>query len=354
MTEVVSILESALEYQLGLHSSDATHNPNESTSYEQGNTRQEKSDLTTTTSPLIITQFSQVLVCIVCDMNSRVWEVFDPVRNKWMRLPEITTDRDIFNYSRKNYLAVGSELLVFGRQRFRFANWKYSLVQQNWSKCDGMHHPRCFFGSGTLGSIAIVAGGSDQNGNILNSAELYDSSSGSWERLPNMHSPRTSCAGFFMDEKFYVVGGITADSFDCGEEFDLKTKKWRKIDGMFPYKNTVADGRSLVAVVSNELYAVDILSNMVIKYNKKENSWEVLGRLPARAALFHGCGIAFKACGEGLLVVGAKKRRQRKAIFLNYWSPKCGVKNGGILDWKVIGVKEDAGTFVYDCAVIGG
>ncbi|KAI3509483.1 hypothetical protein L1887_24787 [Cichorium endivia] len=275
---------------------------------------------------------------------------------KWMRLPEIPTDQDIFNSSDKKSLAVGSELLVFGREQFGFATWKYSLVQQNWSKCDGMHHPRCLFGSGTLGSIAIVAGGSDQNGNILNSAELYDSSRGSWEMLPNMHSPRTICGGFFIHEKFYVLGGgSTNDSLTYGEVFDIKTKKWRKIYDICPNVTMAGDGHPLVAVVSNELYlyGVQKLSNMVMKYNKTTNSWEALGRLPVSMELFRGWGMAFKACGEGLLVVGGQKRPQGKTIVLNYWSPKSRVKDGGNLDWKVIGVKEHAGAFVYDCAVMG-
>ncbi|KAI3753055.1 hypothetical protein L2E82_25099 [Cichorium intybus] len=307
----------------------------------------------TTNSPHI-TKSSQVLVCIVCSSDSRVWDAFDPVTKKWMRLPEIPTDQDIFNHSDKKSLAVGSELLVFGREQFGFATWKYSLVEQNWRKCDGMHRPRCLFGSGTLGSIAIVAGGSDQNGNILKSAELYDSSRGSWERLPNMHSPRTLCTGFFIHGKFYVIGGGSSnDSSTYGEEFDIKTKKWRKIDDVCPNVTMAADGHPLVTVVSNELYGVEKLSNMIMKYNKRNYSWEVLGRLPVRADLFHGCGIAFKACGEGLLVVGGERRPLGEAIVLNYWSPKSGVKDGGILDWKVIGVKEHAGAFVYDCAVMG-
>ncbi|PWA69021.1 Galactose oxidase, beta-propeller [Artemisia annua] len=235
-----------------------------------------------------------------------------------------------------------------------FAIWKYSLVRRDWVKCEGMNHPRCLFGSGTLGSIAIIAGGSDQNGNILNSAELYDSSTGKWEMLPNMHSPRRLCSAFFMDGKFYVIGGMISpdESLTCGEEFDLKTKKWRKIEGMYPNVNKAAMAPPLVAVVSDELYAVEYESNMVKKYDKEKNSWDVLGRLPVRADSSNGWGLAFKACGERLLVVGGQRGPEGEAIVLNSWSPKSGVKDG-ILDWKVLGVKEHAGVFVYNCAVMG-
>ncbi|KAD5803472.1 hypothetical protein R6Q59_024324 [Mikania micrantha] len=290
-------------------------------------------------------------VYMVCD--PRGWEVFDPIGKRWMRLPKIPCD-ECFNHADKESLAVGGELLVFGRELFEFAIWKYSLIYRNWVKCDNMGHPRCLFASASFGSVAIVAGGSDQNGNILNSAELYDSLTGKWEILPNMHNPRRLCSGFFMDEKFYVIGGMTNpnDSLTCGEEFNLKTRKWRKIDGMYPNVNKAAMAPPLVAVVDNQLYAVEYLTNMVKRYDKEKNSWDVLGRLPVRADSSNGWGLAFRACGDELLVVGGQRGPEGEAIVLNSWSPKSRVKNG-ILDWKVLGVKEHAGVFVYNCAVMG-
>ncbi|KAK3012408.1 hypothetical protein RJ639_012057 [Escallonia herrerae] len=290
-------------------------------------------------------------VYLVCD--PRGWEAYDPMRKKWMKLPKIPCD-ECFYHADKESLAVGCELLVFGRELFEFAIWKYSVVSRDWVKCEGMNQPRCLFGSGSLGSVAIVAGGSDKNGNVLKSAELYDSSSSRWEMLPNMHSPRRLCSGFFMDGKFYVIGGMTShtDSLSCGEEFDFKTMKWKKIDGMYPNVNKAAQAPPLVAVVDNQLYAVEHETNMVKKYDKVKNTWSVLGRLPVRADSSNGWGLAFKACGEQLLVVGGQRGPEGDAIVLNSWSPKLGVKNG-TLDWKVLGVKEHVGVFVYNCAVMG-
>ncbi|KAK2643329.1 hypothetical protein Ddye_025092 [Dipteronia dyeriana] len=289
-------------------------------------------------------------VFLVCD--PRGWEAFDLVRNKWITLPKIPCD-ECFNHADKESLAVGSELLVFGRELFDFAIWKFS-VRSGWNKCDGMNHPRCLFGSGSCGSIAIVAGGSDKNGHVLKSAELYDSTSGRWEMLPNMSSPRRLCSGFFMDGKFYVIGGMSNPnvSLTCGEEFDLKTRKWRKIEGMYPNVNLPAQAPPLVAVVDNQLYAVEYLTNMVKKYDKVKNTWDVLGRLPVRADSSNGWGLAFKACGDALLVVGGQRGPEGEAIVLNSWCPKSGVNNG-TLGWKVLGAKEHVGVFVYNCAVMG-
>ncbi|XP_010264703.1 PREDICTED: F-box/kelch-repeat protein At5g60570-like [Nelumbo nucifera] len=290
-------------------------------------------------------------VYLVCD--PRGWEAFDPVRKKWRRLPKIPCD-ECFNHADKESLAVGSELLVFGRELLDFATWRYSLVHGNWVKCQGLNLPRCLFGSSSSGSIAIVAGGSDKNGTVLKSAELYDSKLGRWELLPNMNSPRKLCSGFFMDGKFYVIGGISSPnvSLTCGEEYNLQTRKWRKIEGMYPNVNNASQAPPLVAVVDNQLYAVEHSTNMVKKYDKEKNTWSVLGRLPLRADSSNGWGLAFKAYGEELLVVGGQRSREGEGIVLSSWCPRSGVKNG-LLDWKMLDIKEHVGLFVYNCAVMG-
>ncbi|XP_054814522.1 F-box/kelch-repeat protein At5g60570-like [Prosopis cineraria] len=290
-------------------------------------------------------------VYLVCD--PRGWEAFNNAKKKWMALPKMPCD-ECFNHADKESLAVDCELLVFGRELLDFSIWKYNLIFQSWVKCQGMNQPRCLFGSGSLGSIAIVAGGSDKNGNVLKSAELYDSASGVWELLPNMHTPRRLCSGFFMDGKFYVVGGMSspAVSLTCGEEYDLETRSWRKIEGMYPYVNRAAQAPPLVAVVDDQLYAVEHVTNMVKKYDKDKNTWNDLGRLPVRADSSNGWGLAFKACDEQILVVGGQRGPEGEAVVLNSWCPKSGAKNG-TLDWQVLAVKEHVGVFVYNCAVMG-
>nr|AAX95125.1 Kelch motif, putative [Oryza sativa Japonica Group]AAX95204.1 Kelch motif, putative [Oryza sativa Japonica Group]ABA91855.1 kelch repeat-containing F-box family protein, putative [Oryza sativa Japonica Group] len=54
-------------------------------------------------------------------------------------------------------------------------------------------------GQGSFGEIAIVAGGCDKNGQVLKSAELYNSETGHWETLPDMNLARRLSSGFFLD-----------------------------------------------------------------------------------------------------------------------------------------------------------
>ncbi|CAM8879172.1 unnamed protein product [Rhodiola kirilowii] len=150
------------------------------------------------------------------------------------------------------------------------------------------------------------------------------------------------------------VGGMTtsAVALACGEEYDLETRKWRKIEGMYPNVNIATQAPPLVAVVNDQLYSVEHTTNMVKRYNKQDNTWMVLGRLPIKADSSKGWGLAFKACGDKLIVVGGQRGPEGEAVVLNSWHPDSWVSNGE-LDWKVLGVKEHVGVFVYNCAVMG-
>lgn len=289
-------------------------------------------------------------IYMVCDLIG--WEAFDPYKQRWMRLPRMPSD-ECFTYADKESLAVGTELLVFGRELFGFVIWRYSLLDRSWSRLPGMKLPRCLFGSSSFGEIAIVAGGSDKDGTVLKSAELYNSEAGTWETLPDMHSPRKLCSGFFMDGKFYVIGGMSSHttSLTCGEEYNLQTRTWRKIRNMFPGGNGATHAPPLVAVVSNQLYAVEYSRNEVKKYDKENNTWSVLGRLPVRADSTNGWGLAFKACGNDILVIGGQRGPEGESIVLNSWRPTS--EAGRPIEWNVLFIKERAGVFVYNCAVMG-
>uniref|UniRef100_A0A7N0RA99 Uncharacterized protein n=1 Tax=Kalanchoe fedtschenkoi TaxID=63787 RepID=A0A7N0RA99_KALFE len=290
-------------------------------------------------------------VYLIFDLKG--WEAFDTRRKKWMKLPKMPCD-ECFNFADKESLAVGNELLVFGRELLDLVVWKYSLCHTRWVKCRGMNVQRCLFASSSLGTMAIFAGGSDKKGNVLDSAELYDSAAGTWELLPSLLTPRRMCSGFFMDGKFYVIGGLAAPTvpLSCGEEFDLQTRKWRKIEGMYPIVNVTCQAPPLVAVVNNQLYSVEHMTNMVKRYNKLDNTWSVLGRLPVRVDSSNGWGLAFKACGDKLIVVGGQRGPEGEAVVLNYWQPVSEVSNQ-VLEWKVLGIKEHVGVFIYNCAVMG-
>ncbi|KAA8529445.1 hypothetical protein F0562_033756 [Nyssa sinensis] len=286
------------------------------------------------------------------------WEAFDPNRLRWMRLPTMPSN-DCFMCSDKESLAVGTDLLVFGKEMMSQVIYRYSILTNTWSSGMSMNTPRCLFGSASLREIAILAGGCDPEGNILSSAELYNSEKGTWVTLPNMHKTRKMCSAVFMDGKFYVIGGIGgSDSklLTCGEEYNLVTDCWTEIPNMSPVRNgaareiempATAEAPPLVAVVDNELYAADYAHMEVRKYEKDRKEWVTVGRLPERAGSMNGWGLAFRACGNQLIVIGGPRALGEGFIEVNSWVPSEGPPQ-----WNLLGRKQ-SGNFVYNCAVMG-
>ncbi|KAH1131130.1 hypothetical protein J1N35_002508 [Gossypium stocksii] len=286
------------------------------------------------------------------------WEAFDPIRHRWMHLPKMTSN-ECFMCSDKESLAVGTELLVFGKEISSHVIYRYSILTNTWSSGMKMNAPRCLFGSASLGEIAILAGGCDPHGNILSSAELYNSETSTWVTIPNMNKARKMCSAVFMDRKFYVIGGIgvgSAKPLTCGEVYDLKTKTWHEIPNMYPARNGVAgateapataEAPPLVAVVNNELYAADYAQKEVKKFDKEKNLWVTLGGLPDRAVSMNGWGLAFRACGDRLIVIGGPRALGEGMIELNSWVP-----NEGPPQWNLL-ARKPSGSFVYNCAVMG-
>lgn len=278
------------------------------------------------------------------------WEAFDPRRRRWMRLPRMPLPNECFVCSDKESLAVGTELLVFGREVNSHIVLRYSILTHTWSPGAEMNTPRCLFGSASLGEIAIVAGGCSAQGAVYSSAELYNSETQRWTSLPNMNKPRKMCSGIFMDGKFYVIGGTGAGgaALTCGEEYDPRRGTWRVIPDMFPAQNGGATGAPpLVAVVGDELYSADYAEKVVRRYEKKSNRWLTLGSLPERSVSVNGWGLAFRACGEQLIVIGGPRLTNGGSIDLNAWVPGEAPPEWDLIDSKA------SGGFVYNCAVMG-
>ncbi|KAL0665075.1 hypothetical protein Bca4012_101913 [Brassica carinata] len=297
------------------------------------------------------------------------WEAYDPNGDRWLRVPKMTFN-ECFMCSDKESLAVGTELLVFGKEITSHVIYKYSILTNTWTSGMQMNTPRCLFGSASLGEVAVIAGGCDPSGRILSSAEVYNSETGEWTVIPSMNKARKMCSSVFMDGSFYVIGGIgegNSEMLMCGEVYDLKKRTWTLIPNMLPDRSNGGGGGGgegketssssamaasaappLVAVVKDELYAASYEQQEVRRYDKGCNVWNKVGNLPERASSMNGWGMAFRACGDQLVVVGGPRALGGGFIEIN----ACVPRDGEALRWRVLASKP-SGSFVYNCAVMG-
>jgi N-acetylneuraminic acid mutarotase len=191
----------------------------------------------------------------------------------------------------------------------------------------------------------------DYDGRVLSTAAKYDSEKSVWEPLPSMNRARMLCSAAFMDGKLYVIGGrgagINREVLTCGEEYDFEQGSWRVIDNMS--KGLMAPGAPpRVAVVNNELYAADYSKRNVKRYDKQNNRWITLGKLPGNVSQFmFREDMALKACGDKLITIRRSVYDGRRTVIELYsWVP-----NEQPLVWNLI-ASHPSGASLYNSAVM--
>ena len=120
-----------------------------------------------------------------------VAECFDPIRDKWTRLPDIKT-------------------------------------------------ARAHMGIASLSNAVYVAGGSTQNGHsVLDSVERYDPTHNEWTEMAPLLSPRAGLSAAGDMELLYVVGGISAkkeysapSTLTAIDAYDPRRNKWSRMSNL--------------------------------------------------------------------------------------------------------------------------
>ena len=237
------------------------------------------------------------------------WWAFDRQFKSRRMLPILPSD-PCFSSADKESVCAGTHLIVSGREFDGVVIWRYELAMNKWFKGPNMLNPRCMFASANCGNFACVAGGISMGTTkeVLNSAEIYNPDSKSWDPLPRMNKRRKHCSGCYMDNKFYVIGGQNekGEGLTCGEAYDGSRRTWDLIPDMLKDAPvSTSQSPPLVAVVNNDLYSLEASSNELKVYLKETNSWRRLGTVPVRADFNRGWGVAFKSLGNELLVIGA-------------------------------------------------
>jgi len=155
----------------------------------------------------------------------------------------------------------------------------YDFPSRTWRRGADMPRVRSFFAcSISPDGLIYVAGGHGDNKSALRAAEAYDVKHDRWEILAPMSQERDRCHGVFLDGKFTVISGYATESqgrFErSAEVFDPSTGVWSRVENMWSIGGCP---RSCVAALGH-LYFFH--NQHVMRYNGKENVWEVVASLP--------------------------------------------------------------------------
>ncbi|KAK6153161.1 hypothetical protein DH2020_012800 [Rehmannia glutinosa] len=272
------------------------------------------------------------------------WWAFDREFKSRRKLPILPSD-PCFASGDKESLCAGTHLLVSGREIDGLVIWRYELAENKWCKGPSMISPRCLFASATCGDYAYVAGGmgASSRSEVYDTAEKYNPDSGSWDPLRKMKKRRKLCSGFYMDDRFYVIGGRNEDGeLTCGEFFDQTRNRWEIIPDMLK-DDPVQSSHSPPLLAKLLEPAEGVL--------EEDEYLEAIGAVPLRADCNRGWGVAFKSLGDELLVIGASS----VSCVGNYMAiyTCCPNPEAGELNWKPLDSgRNRLSHFILNCSVM--
>ncbi|CAJ2644323.1 F-box/kelch-repeat protein at1g22040-like protein [Trifolium pratense] len=206
--------------------------------------------------------------------------------------------------------AVGGCLYVLGgfsKASTMRCVWRFDPIQNTWTKVTSMSTGRAYCKTGILNNKLYVVGGVSQGpaGLLpLQSAEVFDPSTGAWSEMPSMPFSRAQVlpSTFLADMLKPIATGLTSYMgrlcvpqslyswpffVDVGGEiYDPETNSWIEMPiGMGEGWPARQAGTKLSVVVDNELYAFDPSNTMdsgrIKVYDQGEDVWKVvIGKVP--------------------------------------------------------------------------
>ncbi|KAG9451643.1 hypothetical protein H6P81_011608 [Aristolochia fimbriata] len=284
------------------------------------------------------------------DDDKVIWHALDPISMKWQKLPPMPNvvyeDESKWGLSGvRMWNVVGSSIKIadvirgwlgrkdaldrmpfcgsaigavdgclyvlggFSRASAMRCVWKYDPRMNSWSEANSMTTGRAYCKTGLLNNkLYIVGGVSRGKGGLtpLQSAEVFDPSTGIWSEVPSMPFSRAQVlpTAFLADMLKPIATGMTSYRgrlcvpqslyswpffVDVGGEiYDPERNEWVEMpNGMGEGWPARQAGTKLSVVVGGELYALDpssSLDNGKIKmYDHQEDTWKVIvNKVPIR------------------------------------------------------------------------
>ena len=164
--------------------------------------------------------------------------VYNTKNNKWRTL---STNKHNNNPPMWGYqtVMIGPKIYILGGQdNSGYPTSKIAVLNtedESWETVSNMSSPRLCCGAIAYESkIYIMGGESEINGNILNTAEIYDPNTNICETIPNMTMPRSWPSLSILNNSIIVSGGLNNLGFLSNiegigriESLNPKTRNWK-------------------------------------------------------------------------------------------------------------------------------
>ena len=180
-------------------------------------------------------------------------ERYDLRRNSWQRVRSMP-----FGLNHPTAVTHGRRLYVSGGYRGRRdlssatrALFEYDPVRDRWRRLPPAPTPRAAHAAAVIGRRLYVAGGANASGS-LNTLEVYDFKRRRWGRGPAFPGPpRNHTTGIASGGRFYVLAGRDSANYANAERYNPRTRRWARMPPLRTARGGIAsvglsDGRIVV------------------------------------------------------------------------------------------------------------
>ena len=257
-------------------------------------------------------------------MGSYNVNCYDPVSNSWtspihtaycfFAITTLNDDLLIAGGQDKNYTRTNQVVLLHDEQLKQYTEMATAISSATATGYQGM---------------LIITGGWDDEGKILSSTQLYDSSNGQWYTCSDLPQPHHSLRSVIMDNILYLLGGhndvhkpslaVFATSLGNLSKHQLK---WSTHQGAPWYRTTpviINNTHLLIVGGSKKIGGNDYqrVSDVHV-LNKVSHKWKCVESIPSERSSSAAISIA----DNKMVVIGG--RNSNKEATNTVWIGSCG------------------------------
>ena len=175
--------------------------------------------------------------------------------------------------------------------------------------------------------MLIITGGQDNEGKMLSSTELFDSSNGQWYKCTDLPQPHAWLKSVIVDNILYLLGGINKDGYNSPTVFTAALDtlsshqlKW-STNKDTPWCRSApvsVNGTHLLIVGGNkEMVYSHTRTSDIYKLNKVTLRWKAIGNIPSARSLT----AAVSTADSRVIVIGGESDNREHTNTL--WIGSC-------------------------------
>ena len=279
--------------------------------------------------------------------NSDALFIYDPRTDAWARGASIPIPGGADHC---NVAAANGKIYLLGAIRIGSSfidgnTYEYDPALNRWQTFASLGTPRGASGVAAVGSRIYIAGGLTTAGSVSD-FEMFETSTRTWFRLPNMPTRRDHLTAQAVNGKIYAIAGRSDRDLAVNEEFDIATSAWRNrapiprargglASGVVEGRVIVFGGEGASGTPENTFRDTD-------EYNPATDTWAPLAFLPTPRHGFYGATLDGRIfVPGGGPVAGANFSNAHEAF---YYVPELRARLDGISNAASFGAELAPGT----------